>query len=226
MSDTQKSSGELKNTGYELFIAALSILSIVNVVLIYAYRDDKNMQDVLFVMNGLMSFIFSVDFLFRLFTAPTKSDYFLRQFGWADLLACLPFKRIKVFRIFRLVRVFRLMRESGLKRTGRTLVRNRAGSALMTLLLLGILVLEFGSLQILRLEQHADGANITSASDALWYVIVTISTVGYGDRFPVTDTGRFMGALIIIIGVAIFGTFTGYLANLFLTPRKGDNDVS
>ncbi len=83
-------------------------------------------------------------------------------------------------------------------------------------------MLEFGSLQILRLEQHAAGANIVTASDALWYVIVTISTVGYGDRFPVTDIGRFMGALIIIIGVAIFGTFTGYLANLFLTPRTSD----
>ena len=58
MSDTQKSSGELKNTGYELFIAALSILSIVNVVLIYAFRDDENLQDVLFVMNALLSFIF------------------------------------------------------------------------------------------------------------------------------------------------------------------------
>jgi voltage-gated potassium channel len=222
MSDDGVASGELKNAGYELFIAALSILSMVNVVLIYGFRDDKNLQDVLFVMNALLSAIFFVDFLYRLFTATSKSDYFLRQFGWADLLACLPFKQVKVFRIFRLVRVIRLLRASGLQRTGRMLLKNRAGSALLTLLLLGILVLEFGSLEILHLEQDAVGANITSASDALWYVIVTISTVGYGDRFPVTDRGRFMGALIIIIGVAIFGTFTGYLANLFLTPRKSD----
>ncbi|HEX3089522.1 MAG TPA: potassium channel family protein [Ilumatobacteraceae bacterium] len=215
-------SGELKNTGYELFIAALSVLSIVNVVLMYAFRNDSSLRDVLFVMNALLSVIFSVDFLYRLFSASSKSEYFLRQLGWADLLAALPFKQIKVFRVFRLVRVFRLLRASGMRRTGRTLLRDRAGSALLTLLLLGILVLEFGSLQILRLEQHAAGANIVTASDALWYVIVTISTVGYGDRFPVTDIGRFMGALIIIIGVAIFGTFTGYLANLFLTPRTSD----
>ena len=54
----------------------------------------------------------------------------------------------------------------------------------------------------------------------LWYVIVTISTVGYGDRFPVTNDGRLIGAFIIVIGVGIFGTFTGYLANLFLAPSK------
>ncbi len=91
---------------------------------------------------------------------------------------------------------------------------------MLTLLLMGILVLEFGSLEILHVEQNAAGANITTASDALWYTIVTISTVGYGDRYPVTNEGRVIGSLIIVVGVAIFGTFTGYLANLFLTPRK------
>ena len=51
-------------------------------------------------------------------------------------------------------------------------------------------------------------------------MIVTISTVGYGDRFPVTNDGRLLGAFIIVIGVGIFGTFTGYLANLFLAPKR------
>ena len=78
----------------------------------------------------------------------------------------------------------------------------------MTLLLLGILVLEFGSLGILRVEQHAPGANITAASDALWYVVETISTVRYGDQFPVMNAGRMLVAVIIVIGVGIFGTFT------------------
>jgi voltage-gated potassium channel len=63
-------------------------------------------------------------------------------------------------------------------------------------------------------------ANIKTASDAIWYTIVTISTVGYGDRYPTTGPGRIIGALIIIVGVGIFGTFTGYLANLFLSPQK------
>ena len=89
-----------------------------------------------------------------------------------------------------------------------------------TLLLAGILVLQFGSLTILRIEDDAPGANITTASDALWYTIVTISTVGYGDQYPVTNAGRVVGSMIIVVGVGIFGTFTGYLANLFLAPRK------
>jgi len=210
---------ELKSTGYEIFIGILSILSIVNLVLVYAI-DDTSLDTVLRIMNALLSTIFMADFTYRLFTAESKSRYFFRQFGWADLLASLPVAQLKVLRIFRLVRVFRLLRDFGIRSIGRSLVRDRAGSALFTLLLMGILVLEFGSLEMLNLEQHAPGANITTASDAVWYVIVTISTVGYGDRYPVTNSGRFAGAVIIVIGVGIFGTFTGYLANLFLSPSK------
>ena len=210
---------ELKNTGYEIFVGILSVLSIVNIVLLYAV-EDPNLDSVLHVMNVLLSTIFLADFTYRLLTAESKSHYFFRQFGWADLLASLPFEQAKILRFFRLVRVFRLLREYGVKNITRSLVKDRAGSALLTLLLMGILVLEFGSLEILNIEQYAAGANITTGSDAIWYVIVTISTVGYGDQYPVTSHGRFFGSLIIVIGVGIFGTFTGYLANLFLAPAK------
>jgi hypothetical protein len=210
---------ELKNTGYEIFIGILSILSIFNLVLLYAIQDP-GLDTVLWVMNAILSGIFLIDFTYRLFTAESKANYFFRMFGWADLLASLPFQQVKVLRIFRLVRVFRLLRAYGVRSIARSLLHDRASSALLTLLLLGILVLEFGSLEILHIEQGARGANITTASDALWYTIVTISTVGYGDRYPVTNDGRIVGTLIILIGVGIFGTFTGYLANLFLSPSK------
>lgn len=213
---------ELKNTGYEIFIGILSVISIFNLVLVYAFVKDPALQQILTVMNALFSAIFLGDFLYRILTAPSASAYFFRHFGWADLLASLPFPQVKILRVFRLVRVSRLLREVGIRAVWNTITKDRAGSALLVLLLMGILVLEFGSLAILRIEQYAEGANITSASDALWYVIVTISTVGYGDQYPVTDLGRLVGSGVIVIGVGIFGTFTGYLANLFLSPRKSD----
>jgi hypothetical protein len=216
---------DLKNTGYEIFIGVLSILSIINLVLVYGFLKDQSLQEVLRVMNALLSFIFLVDFSYRLFTAQSKSHYFFGQFGWVDLISSLPFGQLKVLRVFRLVSVYRLMRDYGPKNIVRSLVKDRAGSALLTLLMAGILVIEFGSLGILKIEQYAAGANITNASDALWYVIVTISTVGYGDQYPVTSAGRELGALIIVVGVGIFGAFTGYLANLFLSPSKSKEDA-
>jgi hypothetical protein len=201
-------------------------LSILNLVLVYVVRNNHDLQTVLLVMNALFSLIFLIDFTYRIATAPSRRTYFFRQFGWADLLASLPFAQLKVLRIFRPARVARLLRRVGLRTVARSLLQDRASSALLTLLLMGILVLQFGSLGILYLEQNAPGANIRTASDALWYTMVTISTVGYGDQYPVTNAGRFVGSLVIVVGVGIFGTFTGYLANLFLSPQKVTTDKS
>ncbi|HSN05830.1 MAG TPA: ion transporter [Candidatus Angelobacter sp.] len=210
---------ELKDPGYEIFIAGLSILSIVNLVLLVIVQDAV-LDTVLYAMNGILSLVLFLDFCWRFWTAPSRSGYVLRGFGWADLLASLPLPQLKVLRLFRLDRVRRLLGQYGAGNIGRSLLRERAGSALLSLLFVAILVLQFGSLWMLRLESTSPKANITTASDALWYIVVTISTVGYGDQYPVTNAGRLLGAVIIVLGVAIFGTLTGYLANLFLAPRR------
>ncbi|MCU0266443.1 MAG: ion transporter [Actinomycetia bacterium] len=219
MSADEAGQGELGGTGYELFIGALSVLSLVNIVLVSLLRDEAT-QNVIYVMDAVLSVVFLIDFLVRLRRAPARGEYFLRQYGWADLLASLPFPQVKILRIFRLIRVSRLLRRYGVGNIGRSLLRDRAGSALLTLLLVGLLVLQFGSLAMLALERDAPDANITTASDALWYLVVTMSTVGYGDQFPVSNPGRQLGAVVIVVGVGIFGTLTGYLANLFLAPRN------
>jgi hypothetical protein len=219
MSVRKSPAPELINVGYELFIGAVSVLSLFNIVLL-AFVHDESLATVIYAVNGLMTAVFLGDFLLRLRRAPSRSAYFFRGFGWADLLAGLPFPQLKIFRVFRLVRVIGLLRRSGEGAIIRSLLRDRAGSALLSLLFVGILVLEFGSLAMIKAEKGAPGANIETAGDAIWYVIVTISTVGYGDQYPVTLAGREIGAVIIVVGVGIFGTLTGFLANAFLEPRR------
>ncbi len=77
-----------------------------------------------------------------------------------------------------------------------------------------------GSIFILFAEAGRPDANITTASDAIWWAYVTITTVGYGDHFPVTFSGRPVGMLLLTAGVGLFGVLTGFLANAFLAPRK------
>ena len=214
-----KPSNELKDTTYELFIAALSVLSIINLILYYLFSDPA-VYGVAGIIDGFLSVIFLGDFLFRFFTANSKSRYFLRQFGWADLLASLPFPQVKILRLFRIIRAGRLMRIFGLRNMVREFLTNRAQSALLTLLFFIILVLEFGGMAMIAVERTSPEANIRTASDAVWYTYVTITTVGYGDRYPVTQTGRIMGLIIMTAGVGLFGTLTGYLANTFLAPPR------
>jgi hypothetical protein len=127
-------------------------------------------------------------------------------------------------RILRLVRIYRLVRI--LRRLGgplkafRAFFANKAAGGLLSVLLMAILVMEFGALAVLAVERGAEGANIETASDSIWYVLVTMSTVGYGDHYPVTELGRAFGSLIIIVGVGVFGTLTGFLANAFLSPSE------
>jgi voltage-gated potassium channel len=221
---------ELKNVSYECFILALSITSLVNIVLVYLVRQPE-VALVLTVMDVVLSCIFLGDFAYRLFDAPTKRGYFLGQRGWLDLLSSLPLPQVKVFRLFRVVRVVRLLREVGPRRFFDAVLRDRASSALLVVIFLALLLLEFGAALILAIEIRDPDGNIKDASDALWYTYVTVTTVGYGDRYPVTNAGRLVGVLIMTVGVGLFGTLTGFLANAFVTPAKdaadeGDSDAA
>jgi len=208
---------ELKAIGYELFIGALSILSIINLILLLFVKDDS-LAYVIGTINAIMMPIFIGDFLYRLFTAESKSGYFFRNFGWADLLSSLSFPNAKILRLFRLWRVFRLFVRYGARNLLHDFVSHRAENALLTVVFLVLCVLQFGALAVLRAELAAPNANITTASDAIWWTFVTITTVGYGDRFPTTNPGRIIGVFVMIAGVGLFGTLSGFLANQFLTP--------
>lgn len=221
---TWESTGELKAIGYELFIAALSILSIVNMLLLI-FVNNPSLEYVIYTINAIMTPIFLGDFLYRFFTAKSKARYFWRNFGWADLLSSLPLPNAKILRLFRLWRVFRLIRQFGARTLVDQFISRRAENALLTVVFLVLCVLQFGALAVLYAEMSSPDASITNASDALWWVFVTITTVGYGDRYPVTNAGRAVAVLVMIAGVGLFGTLSGFLANQFLTPptpRKVD----
>lgn len=224
MATKEVKSRELKNIGYELFIGALSISSIFNLIAMYLMRKDNSIETVMLVMNAIMTPIFLGDFIYRFSTAESRSRYFFRGFGWADLLSSLPFPQVKVLRVFRLWRVIRLFREFGFRNLVHEFVTHRAENALLTVTFLVLCVLEFGSIAVLKAEMASPDANITNAADAIWWAYVTITTVGYGDKYPTTNWGRIVGIFVMTAGVGLFGTLSGYLANTFLSPQKATAD--
>jgi voltage-gated potassium channel len=214
----------LRNPGYEVFILALSVLSLVNLVLVLPFSPlGEQQQQAIFMIDGCLIVVFLSDFAYRLFTAESKRRYFFRNGGWLDLIGSLP--TLRVARIFRVMRVGRLLREYGLGTLARWLVRERAQSALYVVVFLVVLVLEVAAVLVLPLESRSPTANITTAGDALWWGIVTITTVGYGDQYPVTPGGRIVGVFVLLVGVGLFGTFTGFLANTFLSSPDSGADV-
>jgi voltage-gated potassium channel len=213
--------GELANPGYEVFILALSVLSLVNLVLVLPFSPlDSSQQQALFFIDCGLTLVFLADFAQRLWHADSRKEYLVQGRGWLDFVGSLP--GLRVFRVFRVLRVGRLIREYGLGTLARWMVRQRAQSAMYVVCFLVVVILEVASVLILPLEAASAEANITSAGDALWWGIVTMTTVGYGDQYPVTTGGRIVGVFVLVAGVGLFGTFTGYLANAFLKPSEGE----
>ncbi len=220
--ENKSAPGELKSFGYEVFIALLSILSIVNLGLVWLPGLNDESRQVIAIFQAAITVIFLADFLYRLFTAQSKSQYFFRNWGWADLLACLP--TLRILRLFRIFRVYRLMRDVGPGVIRDQLLYDRAGSILYLTIFFGLVIIQTASVLVLEVEAGSPGANIETPSDAIWWSYVTITTVGYGDQYPTTNLGRIVGVLLMTSGVALFGVFTSFLANLFLSPKERPED--
>jgi len=203
---------------WEIFVLCVAVLSIVNLVLAILLRDP-DLNQVIVVIDFILVAIFAIDLLRRLRVADDNRAYLIHGYGWLDVISIFP--ALRIARILRIVKVTRILqRMGGAEAAVKAFFVNKATGGLLMVFFIAIMVLEFGSLLVLWAEEAAPGATITSAQDAVWYVIVTMSTVGYGDTYPVTQLGRLFGALIIVVGVGVFGTLTGFLANAFLSSSS------
>ena len=208
---------DLKSTVYELFIFAISILSIINLVLAFVFEFESSYWWLVAQIDVALTLIFLLDFSYRLRTAPSKRHYLGHGLGVLDLLSCVP--GLRIFRLFRIVRAFRIMRRLGGPRVLRDLRTQFASGTLYLIIFLSLVTLEVVGLLELYFEQYAHGANITTGGDALWWGYVTATTVGYGDQYPVTLGGRIVGVLMLTVGVALFATASGFIANAFLSRK-------
>jgi voltage-gated potassium channel len=170
-----------------------------------------------FVMDATLTPVFLGDFLYRFFTARSRTRYFLTGLGWIDLLSVVP--GLRVLRIVRIVDVLRWMRGKGRGEVVEELAEQRATATFLITVFLVFVVVEVAGATIFAVESGDPNANIRTAGDALWWGLVTITTVGYGDRVPVTPGGRVIGVFLLFSGIALFSVFTGFIANVFLAPR-------
>jgi voltage-gated potassium channel len=208
---------ELKGVAYELFMLLVSALSIVNAVIVITGALEGPARDVVVLMETALTPILAFDFLYRLLTAPSRSTYVLRLWGWADLLAAVP--GLGMFRVFRMVRVVRLLRGVGREWVASEVLDRRPIAIFLLTIFLVFVVVEVAGASVFVAESSNPDANITTAGDALWWGIVTITTVGYGDQYPTTGPGRIIGVFLLVSGIALFSVLTAFIANAFLARR-------
>ncbi|MEF1278354.1 ion channel [Vibrio fortis] len=187
--------------------------------LLFAPIDNESKQ-VLIGLDFVICSVFLLQLTIDLFRAESKTSYL--KIHWIDFLASIPMiEPLRFARIFQILRVILVLRSS--KRIFRELFRNRKETTLASIILLLVLLLTIGAGTILLLEHKQPGANITTGHDALWWAFVTISTVGYGDHYPVTNSGKLVASLVIICGVGVFGMISGLVTSLITEPTDLQN---
>jgi voltage-gated potassium channel len=214
------------SNSYNIFILVLTVLSLAIMVVMLLPVSEATMQ-LLSVYDNLICVIFLIDFFLNLRGAAKKSDYFIKERGWLDLLGSIPSLGLltnvgkfagllRLARLSRLARIARLLRGKNKEALVKDILENRSQYAAFLTILLTIIVLTVASVLVLQFESQSADANIKSGGDALWYSIVTITTVGYGDRYPVTAAGRITAVFIMFMGVGIIGALASILASLLV----------
>src|SRR6478752_5275114 len=165
-------------TSFEVFVFGLSILSIINIALLFLPLSAAQ-HGVIKITDGVLCIFFLLDFLVRYRNSADRRRYFFRDWGWLDLVGSLPAPGLRLLRAIRMWHIARDLKRMGGDAFYRRLLRDRASSALYAALFLAIVVFEFCSIFVLSAESHSSDANIRTGSDALWWSYVTVATVGY-----------------------------------------------
>lgn len=203
-------------TLWRLVILTLCLFVLAALFVDAVFSLPAEVSRLLGYFDTFVCFIFLGDFIYNLITSANRGAYLLR-WGWLDLLSSLPNLRFlrwgrlaRLLRIVWLIRGFRSFRE-----LIALIYRNRAQGTLATVALLSFLLVVFAAIAVLLCET-VPAANIRTAPQALWWAWVTITTVGYGDFYPVTPAGRLVALGLMTAGVGLFGVFTAYIATFFI----------
>ena len=222
--------------GFDLAVMVAIILSLI-VAFVESMPSVAGLyKDILTVLEYALTFFFTVEYVLRVYCSPVKKDYVLSFFGIIDLLATLPLylsvilpstKYMFILRAFRLIRIFRVLKLFAFINEGYLLlesIKRSLNKILVYFLFVIVLVTIIGTLMFM-VEGQEPGTEFTDIPTSIYWAIVTLTTVGYGDITPVTVFGRFMSGIVMILGYTIIAVPTGIVSATMIneTKRKGVN---
>ncbi|MFH7322998.1 potassium channel family protein [Aeromicrobium sp. JJY06] len=180
-------------------------------------RMDNDLQAFFTVVTWTVWVAFAADLAIRLALVPRghRAEYAIRH--WYDVaLVVVPMLRpLRMLRLLALVRI--LDRSAANSLAGRVLVYVSGAAAVSVGL---------GALAVLDAEQDATGANITTFGDAVWWACTTVTTVGYGDHFPVTLEGRVVAVVLMVVGIGLVGAVTASVATWLIGRAQAERESS
>jgi voltage-gated potassium channel len=219
--------GLLKSNSYTIVVLILTLFSLAIMAVQFMLPEGTETWKLVNFYNNLTCIFFLADFAMHMIAEPRKRDYFIGQKGYFDLLGSVPsfgFSQytalLRIFRLSRLFRLRRFMNPENRQLLKNEILDNRGSYAALITVILVFLVISTGSIFVLYFESKSPDANITTPGDSMWWAVVTITTVGYGDRYPVTLGGRLTAVFVMFSGVGIIGALASILASFLIPPPK------
>lgn len=209
------------------FIQTVIIISILDFTIETMPNISPELRSVLWIVEVVSIAIFTLEFLLRITFSKKGIRYAFTFFGLVDILAILPFylalgidlRGIRAFRLLRLFRLFKLARYSTAMRRYHIAFRN----AREELLLFGataLIIIYIAAVGIHYFEGAAQPELFDSVPKCLWWATTTLTTVGYGDAFPITAGGKLFTFLILAVGLAAVAVPSGIMANALSQARE------
>lgn len=164
-------------------------------------RIDPDLNNVLTIASWAVWTAFALDFAIRIWLAERRASYIGHHWYDVVLIAAPMLRPLRLLRLLAFARILNRSAVGGLAGRVGTYVGGVA-----------VMAVGLGALAVLDAERGAPDANITSAGDALWWACTTVTTVGYGDRYPVTTQGRFIAVALMLVGIAVVGSVTAIIA--------------
>jgi voltage-gated potassium channel len=203
----------------EMPLLALAVLMVPLLIVQFAFIHHLNsgQRQLLQAADYFIWAFFLVEYLIRFVLAPERLRFVRRNIPDLVVVAVPMLRPLRLIRSARALRLLRLVRLSafageGMKKSQRTLRSKSANYVIFVTVLLIVVT----ATVVLDLERSAHGANIKNFPDALWWAVATVTSVGYGDRFPVTGAGRAVAMLLMFSGVALFGVIAASIASFFV----------
>jgi voltage-gated potassium channel len=207
----------------DILVLILSIYVLITLVAESVFNLSTEVKRLFLLVDYLVCSVFLIDFIYRFKKAQSKLEFM--KWGWIDLLSSIPV--IEYLYYGRLVRVYRILKVLRAFRSVKLMLQhfyvNKAKGAFASVIILAVMMIIFGSISVLQVE-HDPRSQIKTAEDAIWWSFVTVTTLGYGDKIPITTEGRIIAIFLMITKLGLFGTFAGFAASFFIGD-KPKNDT-
>ena len=214
---------------FDLILLSLIIISVIGVILNSDSRIEEKYGNLLYITEWIFTILFTIEYILRVYSAKNRKKYIFSFMGIVDLLAIIPTYLMFIYppirylldiRVIRLIRIFRVLKLSNYVKGAYTMqiaLRSSRPKIIVFLLSVSIVVILVGTLMYI-IEGPENGFN--NIANSIYWAVITLTTVGYGNIVPVTAMGKVLASCIMILGYAIIAVPTGIVSSELTKNRS------